>query len=198
MNNRTLGRLIHLFSKFPSLGERTARRIVLHLIQNKDPLLMQLTTALTNASNLLKECITCKNIDDKEKCSICSDPKRDRKIVCIVESIIDLWTIEEANFYKGLYHVLGGTLTSSNSRNSQGININGLIERIEKEDIKEIIIATNATLDGQTTAFSITERLRPYSAIRVTRFAHGVPIGGELKYLDEVTLSTAFNSRQDF
>lgn len=198
MNNRTLGRLIHLFSKFPSLGERTARRIVLHLIQNKDPLLMQLTNALTNASNLLKECSICRNIDDKEKCSICSDSKRDQKVVCIVESIIDLWTIEEANFYKGLYHVLGGTLTASNSRNSQGINLNSLIERIEKEDIKEIIIATNATLDGQTTAFSITERLRPYSAIRVTRFAHGVPIGGELKYLDEVTLSTAFNSRQDF
>ena len=198
MNNKTLGRLIHLFSRFPSLGERTAKRIVLHLVQNKETLLTQITQALINANNVLKECIICKNIDDQEKCSICSDPKRERKIVCIVESIIDLWTIEEANFYKGLYHVLGGTLSTSNSGNSQGININSLIDRIEKEDIKEIIIATNATLDGQTTAFAITERLRPYSAIRITRFAHGIPIGGELKYLDEVTLSTAFNSRQNF
>ena len=198
MNNKTLGRLIHLFSKFPGLGERTAKRIVLHLIQNKELLLGQLVHALTNANNLLKECSICKNIDELDKCGICSDPKRDHKIICIVESIIDLWTIEEANFYKGLYHILNSTFTSPHAKNIHPININSLIERIEKQDIKEIIIATNATLDGQTTAFSITERLRPYSSIRITRFAHGIPIGGELKYLDEVTLSTAFNSRQNF
>jgi recombination protein RecR len=195
MQNKTLARLIHLFSRFPGLGERTARGVVLHLIQNKEPLLSQLTNALTSASSLLKECSLCRNIDDQDICSICSDPKRDHKVVCVVESIIDLWAIEEAKFYKGLYHVLG---ISSNSRSTSLVNLGSLIERIEKQDIKEIIIATNATIDGQTTAFSITERLRPYSAIRVTRFAHGVPIGGELKYLDEVTLSTAFNSRQDF
>ncbi|NRA73663.1 MAG: recombination protein RecR [Rickettsiales bacterium] len=198
MNNKTLGRLIHLFSKFPGLGERTAKRIVLHLIQNKELLLGQLIHALTNASNLLKECSICKNIDELDKCSICSDPKRDHKVICVVESIIDLWTIEEANFYKGLYHILNSTFTSPHAKNTHPVNINSLIERIEKQDIKEIIIATNATLDGQTTAFSITERLRSYSSIRITRFAHGIPIGGELKYLDEVTLSTAFNSRQNF
>lgn len=195
MNNKTLGRLIHLFSRFPGVGERTARTIVLHLIQNKDPLLTQFTQALSNANNLLKECSICRNIDETEECSICTDQRRNHKLICIVESIIDLWAIEEANFYKGLYHVLG---LAQNSRISQGINMNSLITRIEKHDIKEIIIATNATVDGQTAAFAITDRLRPYKAIRITRFAHGVPIGGELKYLDEVTLSTAFNSRQDF
>jgi recombination protein RecR len=195
MNNKTLERLIHLFSRFPGLGERTAKGIVLHLVQNKETLLAQLSQALANASNLLTECIICKNIDDKEKCSICSDPKRDQKVICIVESIIDLWAIEDAKFYKGLYHILG---PASGSRTAQGITMNSLIERIEREDIKEVIVATNATLDGQTTAFSITEKLRPYSGLRITRFAHGVPIGGELKYLDEVTLTTAFASRQDF
>jgi recombination protein RecR len=195
MRNKTLGRLIHLFSRFPGVGERTAKGIVLHLIQNKDPLLTQFTHALTNANNLLKECILCRNIDETEKCSICSDSKRNHNLICIVESIIDLWAIEEASFYKGLYHVLG---IAGSSRIAQSANMNSLIERIEKQDIKEIIIATNATLDGQTAAFAITDRLRPYKAIRVTRFAHGIPIGGELKYLDEVTLSTAFNSRQDF
>lgn len=195
MNNKTLGRLVRLFSRLPGVGERTAKGIVLHLIQNKDQLLTQFTHSLTSANSLLRECSICKNVDETEKCSICADPKRNHNLLCIVESIIDLWAIEEANFYKGLYHVLG---LASSSRTSQGINMNSLIERIEKHDIKEIIIATNATLDGQTAAFAITDRLRLYTAIRITRFAHGVPIGGELKYLDEVTLSTAFNSRQDF
>jgi len=164
------------------------------LIQNRGFLLPQLINALADANHLLKECGLCNNIDEGEKCGICSDPKRDHKIICIVESIIDLWAIEEANFYKGLYHVLG----SARIGQSQNVSISGLIGRVEKQNIGEIIIATNATLDGQATAFSITEKLRPYSAIRVTRFAHGVPIGGELKYLDEVTLSMAFNLRQAF
>jgi recombination protein RecR len=198
MTSKTIARLVQLFSKFPGIGSRSAKRIVLHLIKNRDGLMPSLARSLTEASHALRECKLCKNIDEAEICSICLDNRRDKKILCVVESLVDLWAIEEANFFKGIYHILGGTMSFPNDRDSLALTLASLIERIENQAIAEVIIATNATLEGQTTAFLITERLRPYSAIRVTRFAHGIPIGGELKYLDEVTLSTAFGARQTF
>ena len=152
--------------------------------------------ALFDAVNSIKKCHICNNIDETDICSICSSPKRDKNIICVVESIIDLWALENANFYRGLYHVLGGTL-SSMENGPNDLTINKLIERISRDKIEELIIATNATIEGQTTAFFITEKLKDQN-IKITRFAHGIPIGGELDYLDEVTISTAFKARQLF
>lgn len=198
MASKAIERLIHLFSKFPGIGARSSKRIVLHLIKNREYLMPSLANGLNDAMHTLCECKVCKNIDESDLCSICVDTKRDKKMLCIVESLVDLWAIEDANFYKGLYHILGDITPSMNDKNMQSTAIANLLERIEKYEISEVIIATNATLEGQTAAFLITEKLRPYSAIKVTRFAHGIPIGGELKYLDEVTLSTAFGARQVF
>lgn len=153
--------------------------------------------AMFDAVNSIKKCTICNNIDESEVCGICSNEKRDNKVICVVESIIDLWALENANFYKGVYYVLGGTLSSKDSNGPSNVNIDKLIERITQNTITEIIIATNATMEGQTTAFFITEKLKDKN-IKITRFAHGIPIGGELDYLDEVTISTAFGSRQLF
>jgi recombination protein RecR len=161
MTSKTIARLIQLFSKFPGIGARSAKRIVLHLIKNRESLMPALARSLTEASHALIECKFCRNIDEAEICNICADTKRDRKILCVVESLVDLWAVEEANFFKGIYHILGGTISSNNDRDSLGVTLASLTERIEKQEITEVIIATNATLEGQTTAFLITERLRP-------------------------------------
>jgi len=197
MSHKKIERLVYTFSKLPGIGNRTAKRIVLHLIKNTDRLMAPMAEALFDAVTAIKKCQICNNIDETEICSICSDSKRDRKIICVVESIIDLWALENAKFFKGLYHVLGGTLSSTSNQGPNELSINKLIERIDKEGTEELIIATNATIEGQTTAFFITEKLKNHN-VKITRFAHGIPIGGELDYLDEVTISTAFKARQLF
>jgi recombination protein RecR len=197
MSHNKIDRLIYTFSKLPGIGNRNAKRIVLHIINNKDRLMAPMAEALFDASEAIQKCRICNNIDESEVCSICIGEKRDKKTICVVESIIDLWALENANFYQGLYHVLGGTLSSSENKGPTDLGIETLSDRIEKNEIKELIIATNATMEGQTTAFFITEKFREKN-IKITRFAHGIPIGGELDYLDEVTISTAFGSRQRF
>lgn len=197
MSHNKIDRLVYIFSKLPGIGSRTARRIVLHLVKNSDRLMAPMAEAMFDAVSSIKKCTICNNIDESDICSICSNEKRDKKVICIVESIIDLWALENANFYKGVYHVLGGTLSSSENKGPNDINIDKLIERITPHNVSEVIIATNATMEGQTTAFFITEKLKDKN-IKITRFAHGIPIGGELDYLDEVTISTAFGSRQLF
>ncbi len=197
MSHKKIDRLIYLFSKLPGLGNRTAKRIVLHLLKNKDRLMTPVAESLLDAANAIRACKSCNNLDEEEICYICNDHKRNNKIICIVESIVDLWALENARFYKGKYHVLGGTLSASNVDSVAKLDMSKLLNRIENEEIEEIIIATNATVEGQTTAFFITEKLKNYK-IKVTRFAHGIPIGGELDYLDEVTLTAAFNTRQNF
>ncbi len=197
MSHNKIDRLVYIFSKLPGVGSRTARRIVLHLIKNSDRLMAPMAEAMFDAVNSIKKCTICNNIDESEVCGICSNEKRDNKVICVVESIIDLWALENANFYKGVYYVLGGTLSSKDSNGPSNVNIDKLIERITQNTITEIIIATNATMEGQTTAFFITEKLKDKN-IKITRFAHGIPIGGELDYFDEVTISTAFGSRQLF
>lgn len=196
MKHKKIDRLIYLFAKLPGLGNRTAKRIVLHLIKNKERIMSPIAEALMDASNAIQQCKICHNLDETEICGICSNQTRDSNVVCVVESVIDLWALENANFYKGKYHVLGGTLSSS-STHPDSLNLLKLSERVVNDDIKEIIIATNATLDGQTTAFFVTEKMKPHN-IKITRFANGIPIGGELEYLDEVTINTAFRSRHDF
>lgn len=197
MSHNKIDRLIYTFSKLPGIGKRNAKRIVLHIINNKDRLMAPMAEALFDASESIQKCKICNNIDESEVCGICTSEKRDKQTICVVESIIDLWALENANFYRGLYHVLGGTLSSSDGKGPSDLDIDKLVERVSQNNIKELIIATNATMEGQTTAFFITEKFREKN-IKITRFAHGIPIGGELDYLDEVTISTAFGSRQTF
>lgn len=195
MKHNKIERLIYLFSKLPGVGNRTAKRVVLHLIRNRDRVMMPIAESLFDAERSIKECSICNNIDESQICSICSSDNRDKKTLCVVSSIVDLWALENAKFYHGLYYVLCGTLSSTHNRNPDDINIDGLINRVKDGKVTEVIIATNATMEGQTTALFITEKLKPLK-VNVTRFANGIPVGGEFDYLDEMTISAAFNLRK--
>ncbi len=197
MQRNKIDKLIYIFSKLPGLGNRSAKRLVLHLIKYKDNLMLPLSDALLDTANAIEICKFCGNLDENEACHICTNTKRDQTIICIVETVADLWAIEKISVYQGLYHILGGTLSAYHERTPSEVNIDKLLARIENSQIKEVIIATNATMDGQTTAFYITEKLRLYS-LKVSRLASGIPIGGELDYLDEGTITAAFNLRQKF
>lgn len=189
--------LIYLFSKLPGLGGRSARRIVLHLLQDKDVRLKSLLGGLVSAYEKITKCDTCGNIDTGATCRTCGDPERDSTVIAIVETVAELWAIERSGIFKGRYHVLGGTLSAVNSTNPSHLRLAELKERCGREGVAELIIATNATLDGQTTAYFITEYFKDMT-IRVSRLASGIPIGGELDYLDEGTLSAAILQRHAF
>jgi len=189
--------LIYIFSKIPGLGPRSARRAVLHLLRHKDSLMRQMAISLEATANAIKFCDTCGNMDTSSPCSICIKHDRDKTTICVVESIADLWAIERSNIYSGLYHVLGGTLSAVNGRTADDLNIDSLVRRIKENNISEIILATNATMEGQTTAFYITEILAEFN-LNLSRLACGLPIGGELDYLDEGTLSAALSARKAF
>lgn len=197
MAQNDIERLIYLFSKIPGLGPRSARRAILYCLKHRDSFLTPFVEILNIVSDTIKTCYNCGNLDTQSTCSICTSQKRDKTTICVVESVADLWAMERGNMYKGSYLVLGGTLSALDSRNPESLNINKLFERINQDAVQEVIIATNATLDGQTTAYYITERLQPHN-IKITRLAYGIPIGGELDYLDEGTLNLAFKSRQPF
>lgn len=190
-------RLIQLLAKLPGLGPRSARRAALHLIKNKDRLLDPLTRALDEAGGKVVECTNCGNIDTVDPCTICSDPRRDRSIICVVEEVGDVWALERASAVKGSYHVLGGTLSALDGIGPEELNIGPLLRRAEADEVNEIIIAVNATVEGQTTAHYLTDQLKP-SGVSVSRLAHGVPVGGELDYLDEGTLAAAMQARRPF
>ncbi|VAV88780.1 Recombination protein RecR [hydrothermal vent metagenome] len=192
-----LDQLIQLLSKLPGLGPRSARRAALQLIKRKDSLMRPLATALAAAAEHVNPCSTCGNLDTSDPCHICDGDRRDRTSICVVEDVADLWALERAGAFRGLYHVIGGTLSALDGVGPDDLNISGLIERAEEVQVTEIIIATNATVDGQTTAHYITDRLR-HCAVTVTRLAHGVPVGGELDYLDDGTLTAALKSRRPF
>ncbi|MCC3862060.1 recombination mediator RecR [Pseudemcibacter aquimaris] len=196
-NNNELDHLISLLGKVPGLGPRSARRAALQLIKKKDSLMKPLSSALADVAENVHPCSTCGNLDVENPCHICESTKRDRSTICVIEDVSDLWALDRAGSYRGLYHVIGGTLSALDGVGPDDLNINTLIERAADPDLKEVIIATNATVDGQTTAHYITEQLKSFD-IEVTRLAHGVPIGGELDYLDDGTLTTALNSRRPF
>jgi recombination protein RecR len=196
-NNNEIDKLIYYFSKLPGLGQRSARRIVLHLINQKETLMLPLSEALENTANTIKECNICGNIDISDICNICQNSSRNRSIICVVETIADLWALERGNIYKGLYHVLGGTLSMHSKRGPNELKIEQLVRRTTEMNIEEIIIATNSNLEGQTTAFYITEKLEN-TKVKISKLAHGLPIGGELDYLDEGTISAALLLRQPF
>jgi recombination protein RecR len=190
-------RLIQLLAKLPGLGPRSARRAVLHLVKNREKLLEPLTRALADAHDTVKSCATCGNIDTIDPCTICADSRRDRTILCVVEEVGDLWALERANAWTGLYHVLGGTLSALAGIRPEDLSIGTLIDRASNGTVKEVVLATNATVEGQTTAHYITERLKE-QGLTTSRLAHGVPVGGELDYLDEGTLTQAIRARRPF
>ena len=195
--NNELDHLISLLSKLPGLGPRSARRAALQLIKKKELLMRPLSDALINVAENVHPCSSCGNLDVEDPCHICTSPRRDRSVICVIEDVSDLWALERAGSFRGLYHVIGGTLSALDGVGPDDLNINTLVARAANEELKEVIVATNATVDGQTTAHYITEQLKPFD-ITVSRLAHGVPIGGELDYLDDGTLTTALNSRRPF
>jgi recombination protein RecR len=190
-------RLIQLLARLPGLGPRSARRAALHLIQNRDKLLEPLASAIRTAADKVSVCGQCGNIDAANPCSICTDPRRDPSVICVVESVADLWALERASAISSRYHVLGGTLSPLDGIGPDDLNISTLIERANADNVTEILLAVNATVDGQTTAHYITDHLENAN-VAVSRLAHGVPVGGELDYLDEGTLAAAVKSRRPF
>ncbi|MGH6833055.1 MAG: recombination mediator RecR, partial [Methyloceanibacter sp.] len=177
-------RLIQLLARLPGLGPRSARRAALHLVKKKEQLLEPLAAALAETRDTILTCETCGNIDTQSPCTLCRDPARDRSLICVVEEVGDLWALERAGVLNGLYHVLGGTLSPLDGIGPQDLTIDALVSRAHDAAVSEVILALNATVDGQTTAHYITDLLRDAN-VKVTRLAHGVPVGGELDYLDE-------------
>jgi recombination protein RecR len=190
-------RLIQLLAKLPGLGPRSARRAALYLIKNREKLLSPLSLAMAEAQDKVTVCSTCGNVDTIDPCTICSDPRRDRTSLCVVEEVGDLWALERAGAWTGLYHVLGGTLSAMEGIRPEDLAINHLIERAAAAGMREVVLATNATVEGQTTAHYITERLKGLG-LNTSKLAHGVPVGGELDYLDEGTLTAAMRARRPF
>ena len=196
MASSEIDKLINEVSKLPGLGRRSAQRIALYLLKNKERALMPLVNKLNEANIKIVNCTNCGNIDMVNPCSLCQNTKRDEKIILVVEDISDLWTFERIGFFRGMYHVLGGSLSMMNGIGTNELTINKLTQRIEKQKVTEVILALSTTMEGQTTTHVVADKLEQFKNLSVTRLAQGVPIGGELHFLDENTLSTAFQSRK--
>jgi recombination protein RecR len=190
-------RLIQLLARLPGLGPRSARRAALFLIKKRELLMTPLAAALQTALDKIEICRLCGNIDTKNPCTVCTDLKRDRAVIVVVADVADLWALERAGAISARYHVLGGTLSPLDGVGPQDLAIDALINRVHAERPSELILALNATVDGQTTAHYITDLIQD-TGVKVTRLAHGVPVGGELDYLDEGTLAAAMRSRTPF
>lgn len=190
-----LEKLIQHISRLPGIGKRSARRVALHLLKNKEALMLPLAESLRATAQNIRSCSKCGNYDVNDPCHICTDEKRDKTLICVVESVTDLWAMERGSVYKGQYHILGGVLSAIDGVTPEDLKIGKLVDRIKKEGIKEVIIATNATLEGQTTAHYISQNLQDQD-VKVTRLAHGIPLGGELDYMDEGTILTALQARK--
>ena len=187
--------LIQLLARLPGLGPRSARRAVLHLIKRREALLLPLAAALTKAAETIRSCSLCGNLDTRDPCAICDSPKRDPALLCVVEDVADLWAMERSGAFKGRYHVLGGTLSALDGRGPEQLRIDALTGRAREASVTEVILALGATVDGQTTSHYISQRLAG-SGVTVTQLAHGVPVGGELDYLDDGTLTAAMKARR--
>ena len=195
MNGPEIERLIQLLGRLPGLGPRSARRVALHLLKKRETLMQPLSAALADAAVAIKPCSTCGNLDTVDPCSICADPTRDASLICVVEDVGDLWAMERGKIFAGRYHVLGGTLSALDGIGPDELNIASLIARVKVDAVREVIVATNATVDGQTTAHYLAERLAD-TKVPLSRLAHGVPVGGELDWLDDGTLATALKARR--
>ena len=190
-------RLVQLFAKLPGLGPRSARRVVLFLIKRRESLMLPLAKGLSEVAHAMRLCSRCGNVDVTDPCAICNDARRDPAVICAVEDVADLWALERAAAFSGRYHVLGGTLSALDGRGPEDLNIASLVARAAEEPVTEVVLATSATVDGQTTAHYVAERLADAN-VTVSRLAHGVPVGGELDYLDDGTLSAALKARRKF
>ncbi len=188
-------KLIQLLAKLPGLGPRSARRVTLYLLDHRDTVMEPLAKALSEAADAIRACSLCGNLDTSDPCAICADAGRDPATLCVVEQVSDLWALERTKAFRGRYHVLGGTLSALDGVGPEDLEIPALVERARATETEEVILALNATVDGQTTAHYITDRLAG-SGVTVTRLAHGVPVGGELDYLDDGTLMAALKSRR--
>ena len=195
MGGPELENLIALFAKIPGLGHRSARRAVLKLLQHPESRMVPLAQALVAAARAVKPCARCGNLDSRSPCLICADPGRDASIICVVETVADLWALERAGIFGGLYHVLGGALSALGGTGPDDLNINSLLERVAEGGVAEVIFALSATVDGAATSHLLADRLAG-SGVRVTRVAQGVPIGGALDVLDDGTLATALKARR--
>jgi recombination protein RecR len=192
-----IDRLIQLLARLPGLGPRSARRAALHLIKKRELLMAPLATALQAALDKIQICSVCGNIDTRNPCALCADPRREDSVIVVVADVADLWALERAQAINARYHVLGGTLSPLDGVGPQELAIEALIARAHAPNVSEVILALNATVDGQTTAHYITDLLQGAN-VKVTKLAHGVPVGGELDYLDEGTLAAAIRSRTAF
>jgi recombination protein RecR len=190
-------RLIQLLSRLPGLGPRSARRAALKLVEKRDSLLLPLSEAMATAAEKVKTCSVCGNFDTLDPCMVCADPRRDDSMLCVVEDVASLWAMERGGAFRGRYHVLGGLLSALDGVGPEDLGIAALVERARAPRVTEVILATPATVEGQTTAHYIADRLAP-CAVVVSGLAHGVPVGGELDYLDDGTITQALKARRAF
>ncbi len=195
MVHTDLQTLIKLLGKVPGLGPRSGRRAALHLLKNRETALLPLIEYLDKVAKTIQTCLQCGNLDTSQPCGLCNDRTRDLGQLCVVEDVADLWALERTASFRGLYHVLGGTLSALGGIGPEELKVPQLLERIQQQQVQEVIIALNATVEGQTTAYYLHDRLQPLN-IKVSALAHGVPVGGELDYLDDGTLSMALNARR--
>ncbi len=194
MHNGPLDNLIKMLGALPGLGNRSARRVALHLISKRATHMLPLALALQTAAEEIEECHACGNLDTRQPCGICSDIKRTRDQICVVAQVSDLWAIERTGIFKGQYHVLGGLLSALDGVGPDDLRVRDLISRAQNEETQEVILALSATVDGQSTAHLIADHLQG-TDVKITRLAHGMPVGGELDYLDDGTITTALKSR---
>ncbi|GAA4007179.1 recombination mediator RecR [Sphingomonas humi] len=195
MASQEIEALANALARLPGLGPRSARRAVLHLMKRREGALQPLLAALQTVSERLSVCSICGNVDTHDPCTICTDPRRDEKSLCVVEEVSDLWALDRSRLFPGRFHVLGGKLSALEGVRPEDLSIEQLLRRVAAGGIDEVVLAMNATLEGQTTAHYLTERLEKYP-VRLTQLAHGLPVGGELDYLDEGTLAQALRARR--
>jgi len=195
MNAPEIERLIQLLARLPGLGPRSARRAALHLMKRRESLFEPLAEAMAAAASSVRTCSTCGNLDTRDPCSVCADPKRDRTSICVVGEVGDLWALERTGAFRGLYHVLGGALSALDGVGPDDLSVAPLVRRAAEEGVAEVILALDATVEGQTTAHYLADRLAG-TGVTVSRLAHGVPVGGELDYLDDGTIAAALKARR--
>lgn len=198
MAGNDIEKLIKMVAKLPSLGTRSSRRIVLQLIKKKQDLLLPLIEQMQNVATNIKTCEICGNYDTESPCAMCHDEKRDGSTLCVVQDVADLWAMERVSFFKGKYHILGGILSALDGVSPEDLNISSLLNRLKKQDVKEIILALPATIDGQITAHYLVSKIKELNMpLKITTLAQGIPMGAELDYMDEGTLQLALNSRKN-
>ncbi len=195
MASQEIEALTGALARLPGLGPRSARRAVLHLVKKRQGALVPLLAALQAVEERLATCSICGNVDTTDPCAICVDPRRDARALCVVEEVADLWALDRSRLFPGRFHVLGGRLSALEGVRPEDLAIDQLVRRVEAGGVDEVVLAMNATLEGQTTAHYIAERLERFP-IRLTQLAHGLPVGGELDYLDEGTLAQALRARR--